>query len=77
MLYFKCKESKEKNMTDDKLFVTAKMTSKGQVTIPKIIRDNLNIDEGDSIIFYLDKNNNILLLNSKNCKIKIKQELGK
>ena len=58
-------------MKDDKIFVTAKITSKGQITIPKIIRENLKVDEGDSIIFCLDKNKNIILFNSKNCKIKI------
>ncbi|MGH3145393.1 MAG: AbrB/MazE/SpoVT family DNA-binding domain-containing protein, partial [Rubrobacter sp.] len=29
----------------------AKVTSKGQVTIPKAVRDRLGIREGDSLIF--------------------------
>lgn len=29
----------------------AKITSKGQVTIPKFVRDALKIDEGDEIVF--------------------------
>ncbi len=33
----------------------AKVTSKGQVTIPKEIRRVLGIDEGDSIIFEADE----------------------
>lgn len=35
----------------DKL-LSAKVTSKGQITIPKEVRDNLNIKEGDVIMFY-------------------------
>src|SRR5919199_4518278 len=36
--------------------VTAKVTSKGQVTIPKEIRRVLRIAEGDTVIFEVDEN---------------------
>lgn len=31
----------------------AKLTSKGQVTIPKVIREALNLDVGDRVQFFL------------------------
>ena len=34
----------------------AKVTSKGQVTIPKDIRRALGIEEGDSVVFEADEN---------------------
>jgi AbrB family looped-hinge helix DNA binding protein len=33
---------------------TAKLTSKGQVTIPKNVRDTLGLREGDSLLFRVD-----------------------
>lgn len=56
---------KEKN----ELLASAKLTSKGQITIPKIVREILNIEEGDSVIFYLDAKNNIKISNRKDCKV--------
>ena len=46
-----CKESKEcrKEITNMEL---AKVTSKGQITIPIAIRNALGIREGDKILFY-------------------------
>ena len=41
----------------------AKVTSKGQITIPKSIRDMLNIKDGSKIIF-LQKDNDIIIKNS-------------
>lgn len=32
----------------------AKMTSKGQVTVPKAVRDALSLTEGDSILFRVE-----------------------
>ena len=55
---------KEKN----ELLASAKLTSKGQITIPKIVRETLNIEEGDSVIFYLDEKKNIKISNRKDCK---------
>lgn len=34
----------------------AKVTSKGQLTIPKTIRDLLSIREGDKVVFILTEN---------------------
>lgn len=56
---------KEKN----ELLVSAKLTSKGQITIPKIVRETLNVEEGDSVVFYLDEKKNIKILNRKDCKV--------
>ena len=41
----------------------AKVTTKGQITIPKSIRDLLNIQNGSKIIF-LQKGNDIVIKNS-------------
>ena len=41
----------------------AKVTSKGQITIPKSIRDILDIKDGSKIIF-LQKDNDIVIKNS-------------
>ena len=56
---------REKN----ELLASAKLTSKGQITIPKIVRETLNIEEGDSVIFYLDKKKDIKISNRKDCKV--------
>ncbi|HUF84471.1 MAG TPA: AbrB/MazE/SpoVT family DNA-binding domain-containing protein [Acidimicrobiia bacterium] len=34
----------------------AKVTSKGQVTVPKAVRDALGIEEGDEVIFRVEGN---------------------
>jgi AbrB family looped-hinge helix DNA binding protein len=54
---------------NNELLASAKLTSKGQITIPKIVRGTLNIEEGDSVIFYLDEKKNIKVLNRKDCKV--------
>lgn len=41
----------------------AKVTTKGQITIPKQIRDFLNLREGSKIIF-IQKGNDIVIKNS-------------
>ena len=38
----------------------AKVTSKGQITIPKPVRDALGIKEGDEVVFRVDGNHAIL-----------------
>jgi antitoxin PrlF len=40
---------------------TAKITSKGQITIPKGIRDHLHVTEGDRIDFRVDENGEVRL----------------
>lgn len=40
--------------------VAAKVTSKGQVTVPKVVRDALGIAEGDAIVFRVEGNRAVL-----------------
>lgn len=54
---------------DNELLATAKLTSKGQITIPKIVRETLDIEEGDLVVFYLDEKNNVKISNRKDCKV--------
>jgi antitoxin PrlF len=39
---------------------TARVTSKGQVTVPKAVRDALGIKEGDDLLFRVDGNKAVL-----------------
>lgn len=52
----------------------AKLSNKCQITVPKQVRDFLDVDKGDDIVFYIEndevkltgtKNINIILKNSK------------
>ncbi len=56
-------------MNNDKFLANAKLTSKGQITIPKIVRDKMELEEGDIIIFHLE-NEEVKMTNRKHCKIK-------
>ena len=38
----------------------AKVTSKGQVTVPKVVRDALGIKEGDKVVFRVEGNRAVL-----------------
>lgn len=40
--------------------VTARMSSKGQLTVPKSIRDALGIGEGDEVVFRLEQGRAVL-----------------
>ena len=40
--------------------VTARMSSKGQVTVPKAVRDALGIAEGDEVVFRVEGNRAVL-----------------
>jgi antitoxin PrlF len=40
--------------------VVAKITSKGQVTVPKAVRDALGISEGDEVVFRVEGNRAVL-----------------
>ena len=50
---------------NNELLDAAKLTSKGQITIPKQIRDLLNLEQGDSVVFYVDEKQNIKIANKK------------
>lgn len=39
---------------------TAKVTTKGQVTVPKVVRDALGIGEGDEVLFRVEGNRAVL-----------------
>ncbi len=51
----------------------AKVTSKGQVTIPVEIRKKLGIREGDKILF-IEEGNKIIIMNSTMVALKEAQE---
>ena len=40
--------------------VTARMTSKGQITIPKSVRDALSLREGDAVVFRVEGDRAVL-----------------
>lgn len=40
--------------------VAARVTSKGQVTVPKAVRDALGIEEGDELVFRVQGNQAVL-----------------
>lgn len=40
--------------------VAAKVTSKGQVTLPKAVRDALGISEGDAVVFRVEGDRAVL-----------------
>lgn len=40
--------------------VAARITSKGQVTVPKVVRDALGIREGDEVVFRVEGNRAVL-----------------
>lgn len=44
---------------------SATITSKGQVTIPKKVRDQLQLKAGDTLYFEVDSNNAILMSTNK------------
>ena len=55
MLILKCNDNSGGNLMNK-----AKITFKGQVTIPKEVRNSLDIKEGDSVIFVIQKDHAVL-----------------
>ncbi|MBS3067166.1 AbrB/MazE/SpoVT family DNA-binding domain-containing protein [Candidatus Micrarchaeota archaeon] len=43
----------------------AKITSKRQITIPKVVSKELDLDEGDEIVFLVERKNVSLIKNPK------------
>lgn len=52
---------------------TAKVMSKGQVTIPKRIRELLNLENGDYVTFVVNKDR----VEIQNSKVLIEKNIGK
>lgn len=55
---------------------SAKVMSKGQVTIPKDIRERLKINEGDQLVFVYD-NEKVIMMNSAIYAMKLMQDVMK
>lgn len=51
-----------------KQFLSGKLTSKGQLTIPVELRTILNINEGDRLAFVLDENERVIEVQPKTKK---------
>jgi len=41
---------------------TATITTKGQITIPKDIRDSMNLKTGDRVNFFMDDNGRVFIM---------------
>ena len=57
----------------DILMDTAKVMAKGQVTIPKRIRELLNLENGDYVTFVVNKDR----VEIQNFKVFIEENIGK
>ena len=53
---------------------SAKVMSKGQVTIPKDIREKMRINEGDQVVFVYD-NEKVIMMNAAIYAMKLMQEV--
>lgn len=54
---------------DYKFIKNAKISEKGQVTVPLEIRKYLEVDKGDYITFGINKNGVLIVSNRENVKI--------
>ena len=52
------------------------LSSKGQITVPKAIREILHVENGDSLVFYIE-DNEVKLTSASNLDIKLKDEKKK
>ena len=49
------------------------LSSKGQITVPKAIREMLHVGNGDSLAFYIE-DNEVKLTSTNNLDIRLKNE---
>ena len=52
------------------------LSSKGQITVPKAIREILHVNNGDSLAFYVE-DGYVVLTNIKNINVKLKDKKSK
>lgn len=52
------------------------LSSKGQITVPKTIREILHVENGDSLVFYIE-DNEVKITSTSNLGIKLKDEKKK
>lgn len=55
-------------------FKDAKLSQKGQITVPKEVREKLGVDAGDRIVFFFDENDEIMITNTDNAEIKTRNK---
>lgn len=49
-------KAKKTKARREPVITVAKMTSKGQITVPKFVRDHFNFKPGDEVVFVEDEN---------------------
>ena len=54
----------------------ANLSSKCQITVPKVIRDLLQVESGDSLAFYVE-DGHVVLTNLNNINLKLKDKKSK
>lgn len=54
----------------------AVLSSKGQITVPKAIRELLRVENGDSLVFYIE-DDEVKITSTSNLDIKLKNEKRK
>ena len=52
------------------------LSSKGQITVPKAIREILHVKNGDSLVFYIE-DDEVKITSTNNLDIKLKNEKRK
>lgn len=50
------KPKKTRRPLREPVITVARMTSKGQITVPKFVRDHFNFKPGDEVVFVEDEN---------------------
>lgn len=60
-------------MKNDKLIGTAKVSSQGQVTLPKVVRNNLKVNNGELVIFTINDNGEIKIKNAIELELSYKE----